>query len=63
MSYFTKLIGVLPLLVAAPLAIATGGCVDSPENPSIILALLGSAAATLPWVRNRWNSRPRKHRS
>jgi hypothetical protein len=28
-----------------------GGCVDSPENPTVVLGLLGAAAAGLPWVK------------
>ena len=47
------------LLVAAP-AFADGGlggCADSPENPSLILGLLGGAAAGLPWLRARLSQR------
>jgi XrtJ-associated TM-motif-TM protein len=40
------------LLWTAP-ASALGGCVDSPENPSLLLALVGAAAALLPLVRRR----------
>jgi len=29
---------------------ATGGCVNSPENPTVVLAGLGGAAAALPWL-------------
>ena len=45
-------------------AMAFGGCVDSPENPTLILGLLGAAAACLPWIRAQWASgkRSRRHR-
>jgi XrtJ-associated TM-motif-TM protein len=36
----------LMLLVAAPLH-AQGGCVSSPENPTAVLAVVGSAGAFL----------------
>ncbi len=40
---------------------AFGGCVQaSPENPSLILGLLGGAAAALPLVRARFKSRRHK---
>jgi LPXTG-motif cell wall-anchored protein len=38
---------------------AFGGCVDSPENPSIILAALGAAGAALPFVYVRRRKRKR----
>jgi len=34
-------------------AFALGGCVNSPENPSVVLGLLGGGAASLPWLRAR----------
>jgi XrtJ-associated TM-motif-TM protein len=34
-----------------------GGCVDSPENPTAILALVGVAAAGLNQLRNRFRGR------
>lgn len=38
-------------------ALAFHGCVQSPENPSVILGLLGGAAAMLPLLRGRLKSR------
>jgi len=38
-------------------AFALGGCVDSPESPTLLLALLGAAAMTLPRLRRRWRDR------
>ena len=40
------------LLVAAPLHAQTG-CTDSPENPTVVLALVGSAGALFSALRNR----------
>ncbi len=36
---------------------ATGGCVNSPENPTLVLGALGAAASGLPWLRARLGSR------
>jgi XrtJ-associated TM-motif-TM protein len=44
------------LLVAVPLH-AQSGCIDSPENPTVVLALVGSAGALFSTVRNRWKAR------
>jgi XrtJ-associated TM-motif-TM protein len=38
--------------VASP-AFAQGGCVNSPENPTAVLALVGSAGAVFASLRNR----------
>jgi XrtJ-associated TM-motif-TM protein len=40
------------LCVASPL-FAQGGCVNSPENPTVVLALVGSAGAALATIRTR----------
>jgi len=29
------------------------GCVDSPENPTLVLGLLGGGIAAYPWLRRR----------
>ena len=44
------------VLIAAPLH-AQGGCVDSPENPTVVLALVGSAGALVSTIRARFKSR------
>ena len=44
------------VLLSAPLR-AQSGCVDSPENPTAILALVGSAGAVLAAVRGRFTRR------
>jgi len=36
---------------------AQGGCVDSPENPTAVLAIVGSAGALLASARNRIRAR------
>lgn len=47
------------LAVALPLH-AQGGCSDSPEAPTAILALAGSAGAFLVSARARFNTRKSK---
>lgn len=51
--------GLVILLWTGPAA-ALGGCTDSPENPSILLALVGAAAALFPFVRRHWLARNRR---
>lgn len=47
----------LMVLVAAPLCAQTG-CTDSPENPTVVLALVGGAGALFSAVRARVRRRP-----
>jgi XrtJ-associated TM-motif-TM protein len=49
------------LLAAFPLH-AQGGCVDSPENPTAVLGLIGVAGACYVPVRNKLISILRKRR-
>jgi XrtJ-associated TM-motif-TM protein len=44
------------VLVAAPLYGQTG-CTDSPENPTVVLALVGGAGALFSAVRSRLRAR------
>jgi XrtJ-associated TM-motif-TM protein len=44
------------LAVSLPLH-AQDGCVNSPENPTLVLALVGSAGAFLASARNRIKAR------
>jgi XrtJ-associated TM-motif-TM protein len=44
------------MLVAAPLRAQTG-CTDSPENPTVVLALVGGAGALFSVVRSRIRAR------
>jgi len=46
----------LVLLIAAPLQAQTG-CTDSPENPTVVLALMGGAGALFSTVRARMRRR------
>ena len=46
----------LLLSVALPLR-AQGGCDDSPENPTVVLALVGSAGALFSTIRARLKAR------
>ena len=50
------LIGSVVLLSALPVY-AQGGCVNSPENPTVVLALVGSAGAFLASARARMKAR------
>ena len=43
-------------LVSLP-AFSQGGCVNSPENPTVVLALVGSAGAFLASARARFKAR------
>lgn len=55
------LIGSAALLsIALPVHAQPGGCVNSPENPTIVLALVGSAGAFLASVRTRIKARRSK---
>jgi XrtJ-associated TM-motif-TM protein len=46
----------LLLLVAIPLH-AQNGCADSPENPTVVLAVVGSAGALISNLRARTKAR------
>ena len=52
---------ILLLMASATLRVhaqeGSGGCVDSPENPTAILALVGIAAAGINHLRNRFVGR------
>lgn len=48
--------GFLILAMALPLH-AQAGCDDSPENPTVVLALVGGAGALLSAVRSRLRAR------
>lgn len=45
------------MLVVTVSANAQGGCVNSPENPTVVLALVGSAGAFLSSARARFKAR------
>jgi XrtJ-associated TM-motif-TM protein len=45
---------VLVFCVAAPVHAQIDGCVDSPENPTALLAVVGSAGGLLVAARNRF---------
>ena len=52
--------GFAMMLVASIPAHAQGGCVNSPENPTVVLALVGSAGAFLASARARIKARRNK---
>jgi hypothetical protein len=60
---FYAIAGLIAVVLRTSIASAFGGCVDSPENPSIILAALGAAGAALPFLYVRWRKRNRKTNS
>lgn len=52
------LLPALALMLAVTVsANAQGGCVNSPENPTVVLALVGSAGAFLSSARARFKAR------
>lgn len=52
-----QLLGVaIVVAIAMPLR-AQSGCTDSPENPTVVLALVGSAGALFSTVRARLRAR------
>jgi len=55
-KYSLYLIAAALILCAAPVY-AQGGCVDSPENPTAVLALVGSAGALLVSLRGRFGKK------
>ena len=55
------LLGSVALLaVSSPLFAQPDGCVGSPENPTVVLALVGSAGAFLASTRTRLRARRNK---
>jgi XrtJ-associated TM-motif-TM protein len=53
----TSLAVVLALLLVVPAARAVGGCDDSPENPTLLLAGLAGGAFTISQIRQRVRAR------
>ena len=47
--------------ITAKSAFAQSGCVDSPEDPTVVMALLGGAAALTPLVWSKVRAR-RRHK-
>jgi XrtJ-associated TM-motif-TM protein len=41
------------LALVCPVMLAQGGCVNSPENPTALLALVGAAGAVVARLRSR----------
>jgi len=54
MKKILSLFAFLLVLVAATPVYAQGGCIDSPENPTALLAIVGSAGALIASARNRF---------
>ena len=58
-SSLLLLVALVMLTVTAPV-LAQGGCVGSPENPTVVLALVGSAGAFVASARVRMRARRKK---
>jgi len=54
MKKFPLYLAAAALLIACTPLYAQGGCVNSPENPTAVLALVGSAGAFLVAARGRF---------
>jgi XrtJ-associated TM-motif-TM protein len=54
---FSAIFVVLALSAAKPARAQTGGCGDSPENPTLILAGLASGAFAVSQVKTRLRAR------
>jgi XrtJ-associated TM-motif-TM protein len=58
MKKFSILLTGLAVMLAVALPVyAQGGCVNSPENPTVVLALVGSAGAFVASARARFKAR------
>lgn len=57
MKFSILAVVVLLLVVVAVPAFAQNGCTDSPENPTAVLALVGSAGGLLVALRSRLRRR------
>ena len=55
-SGWSLILFALLFVVAAPLH-AQSGCTDSPENPTVVLGLVGSAGACFSMIRARMKAR------
>ena len=54
------LLGALVMLTVTAPVFAQGGCIGSPENPTVVLALVGSAGAFVASARVRMRARRKK---
>jgi len=54
--------GLILILSVALLLHAQNGCINSPENPTVVLALVGSAGALFSTMKTRLRSRRRSPR-
>jgi XrtJ-associated TM-motif-TM protein len=57
MKKSTLLFAGMAVMLAALPVYAQGGCVNSPENPTVVLALVGSAGAFVASARARFKAR------
>jgi XrtJ-associated TM-motif-TM protein len=57
MKLSSRVLLLMLIFACVPLLRAQTGCDDSPESPTLILALVGSAGAFLAAVRGRFRAR------
>jgi XrtJ-associated TM-motif-TM protein len=57
MKYLNRICFFVALAVTATVAQAQTGCVNSPENPTALLALVGTGGFALTMLRDRWRGR------
>jgi XrtJ-associated TM-motif-TM protein len=58
MNKFVRIAMVGIAVMAVPMVVrAQTGCTDSPENPTVVLALVGSAGALVSAARSRLRAR------
>ncbi len=50
----------LGICLLARVANAQAGCVNSPENPTAVLALIGASGSTIPWLMSRLAKKRKK---
>jgi XrtJ-associated TM-motif-TM protein len=54
MKKFLYLFAIVLVLASAKSLYAQSGCIDSPENPTALLAIVGSAGALIASARRRF---------
>ena len=54
---FVSVLGLTMFHYAGGVAFALGGCVDSPENPSVVLGLIAAGVGLIPILRSHYRSR------
>jgi len=53
LSFIALQVGLWAASASCVWAETIDGCVDSPENPTLVLGLLGGGIAAYPWLKRR----------